>query len=97
MYESARIILEDEKLRIFIKSFKAESTERRDALLRDLTNCVSFPFDHEPLSNYMADPYPDSPDFLPRNWKSRVKHIIKTPQGTSFFPARALKAIKTLD
>jgi hypothetical protein len=97
LHYAAYLIEEDDKLHRFLADYAKADTARRQEMRSAVVAFRAAPADREPLAPYTRSLKRASPDDLPRNWKSRVQHILAQPAGNTDFPERARLALLALD
>lgn len=94
---AAHIVIEDVKLRRFMQIYSRAGVSRKAELRAAVDAFCAWPANREPLSPFTEDPYSRSIDYLPRDWKARVRRIMAQPGGDTYFPERARLALAALD
>ena len=97
LHHAAHLLVEDDKLRKFMRDYRGGNAEKKAELKAAVHAFTTHPRDWKALTIYTDDPYPRSPDLLPRNWKSRVRQILSEPGGNTHFPERARLVLARLD
>lgn len=97
LHHAAHLLIEDDKLSKFMKDYRSGDAAKKAELKFAVAAFTAYPNNWQALTTYTDDPYPRSPDLLPRNWKARVRQILSEPGGNTHFPERARLALAKLD